>query len=61
MPIWLRRLTYNHLVSFTTKESEQKNANSATEGVTKIDFNKLDEAKRLMGENAGYTVKASKK
>jgi hypothetical protein len=61
MPIWLRRLTYNHLVSFTTKESEQKNASNTTEGVTKIDFNKLDEAKRLMGENAGYTTRASKK
>jgi hypothetical protein len=61
MPIWLRRLTYNHLTSFTNKEVEQNNSSNTGEGVTKIDFNKLDEAKRLMGENAGYTTRASKK
>jgi len=61
MPIWLRRLTYNLLVEFRQKESEANTANNQQEGHSQIDFGKLDEAKRLMSENAGYTTKASKK
>jgi hypothetical protein len=61
MPIWLRRLTYNHLVDFRNKEAEAKTAANTPEGHTQIDFNKLDEAKRLMDKNVAYTTKASKK
>jgi len=61
MPIWLRRLTYNLLVDFRKQQSEANAASNQQEGHGQIDFAKLDEAKRLMSQNAGYTTKASKK
>ena len=61
MPIWLRRVTYSHLVDFQAKEAQANTQANTPDGHTQIDFNKLDEAKRLMGENVGYTTKASKK
>ena len=61
MPIWLRRLTYNHLVDFRNKEVDAKTKANTPEGHTSIDFNKLDEAKKLMQQNVAYTTKASKK
>jgi hypothetical protein len=61
MPIWLRRVTYSHLVDFQTKESEATSKANTPEGHTQIDFSKLGEAKRLMGTEVAYTTKASKK
>jgi hypothetical protein len=61
MPIWLRRLTYNHLVDFRNKEADAKTKANTPEGRTNIDFSKLDEAKKLMQQNVAYTTKASKK
>jgi hypothetical protein len=61
MPIWLRRLTYKHLIDFTNKEKTAQTTSNNVDGVTTIDFSKLDEAKRLMGGSAAYTTKASKK
>ncbi len=61
MPIWLRRLTYNHLVDFRNKEADANTRANTPEGRTTVDLNKLDEAKRLMQQNVAYTTKASKK
>lgn len=54
-------MTYKHLIDFTNKEKTAQTTSNNPDGVTTIDFNKLDEAKRLMGKNAGYITKASKK
>ena len=61
MPIWLRRLTYKHLVDFRNKEADVNAKANSPEGHTAIDLNKLDEAKKIMQQNVAYTSKASKK
>lgn len=64
MPIWLRRVTYKHLINFKQAEADAKSGNKKDE---KLDNASSDRIKQIlrekaesMGNSPDYTAKARK-
>ena len=64
MPIWLRRVTYGHLLSFKQKEAEARSGNTKDEKLDNASSERLKEILRekaqSMGNGPDYTAKARK-
>jgi len=60
MPIWLRNTTYNFILDHHQNQQKQNSPNNKNQ---KIDFNDLDNAKKVYNKNREntYITKASKK
>ena len=64
MPIWLRRVTYGHLIKFKQIETDTKTGNKSDD---KLDFASAEKMKNILRERANslgdkpdYTTKAHK-
>ena len=64
MPIWLRRVTYGHLINFKQIEVQAKSGNTGKDG--NLDSMSTEKIKRILKEKAeatstpDYTTKARK-
>jgi hypothetical protein len=60
MPIWLRNTTYNFILEHHQKQQQQYASKDKNQ---KIDFNDLNNAKKVYNQNTKntYVTKASKK